>query len=86
MEPSTPSKSMKSAFLFLFLFFFKFSIKFYLLILGFILISIFYPVVKSVPLLVTESDNEDAFVPKYALCIFKFSESIFKLTLTQCRL
>ena len=41
---------------------------------------------KKRAIVVTESDNEDVSVPKYALHIFNFSESIFKLTLTQCRL
>ena len=80
MEPSTPSKSMKSAFVFFF-FFFKFYIKFYLLLFGFMLSS-----GKKCAIVVAESDNEDVSVPKYALRIFNFSESIFKLTLTQCRL
>ena len=41
---------------------------------------------KKRAIVVAESDNKDVSILKYALHIFNFSESIFKLTLTQCRL
>ena len=60
MEPSTPSKSMKSALVFWFSYFFIILYKVYLLIFGFILSS-----GKKRAIAVAESDNEDVFVPKY---------------------